>query len=537
MTASELDRGTGDQGVGADREVGAGRVMVVWCPDWSVVAARAEEELVPDAPIAVISRGEVYACSPTARAEGVRVGLRRRDAVGRCPELIVLDHQPDRDLRVFGSVLAAMEQVTPGVMPMVPGRCAVRVPSRYYGGETEAAAVIAEHLVGTGVWDCRIGIADGVFAAEQAARLADQQSHLAVPPGGSADFLAPLPIRMLEEPELVSLLSRLGIKTLGTFARLSARDVLTRFGRPGARLHRLAGGEDVGLLASRTPPLEFTRSCPFEPGLTSVETIGFSIRRTADAFVSELARHGLVCTTVRIEVEAESGYGESGPTDGWIGTRRWAHPRWFGSADLIDRVRWQLQADPAPAPVIEVRLIPDGIEPLSDQGEGLWGSAPDERIERGIARLQSMLGPEGVLAVGLQGGRGPAARQSTTPWGEQAVGRRPAELPWPGSIPPPAPTRVFAERLPAMVYGPSGRPVTLTDRGLITAEPTTFTTDPDTDPTRRIHSWAGPWPIEELWWDPAKARRVARFQVVGVDGSAWLLVLENGRWYAEARYE
>jgi protein ImuB len=187
--------------------------------------------------------------------------------------------------------------------------------------------------------------------------------------------------------------------------------------------------------------------------------------------------------------------------------------------------------------VIEVRLIPDGIEALSDQGEGLWGSAPDERIERGIARLQSMLGPEGVLAVGLQGGRGPAARQSTTPWGEQPVGRRPAELPWPGSIPPPAPTRVFAERRPAMVYGPAGRPITLTDRGLITAEPTTFTTDTDNDPTRRIQSWAGPWPIEELWWDPAKARRIARFQVVGVDGSAWLLVLENGRWFAEARYE
>lgn len=520
---------------GPERVRPPARVMVVWCPDWPVVAARTEEELAPDAPIAVIARGEVYACSAAARAEGVRVGQRRRDAVGRCPELTLLDHQPDRDLRVFGAVLAAMEEVSTGVMPIAPGRCAVRVPSRFYGGESEAAAVIAEQLVHAGVWDCRIGIADGVFAAEQAARLADQQGHRVVPPGGSAGFLAPLPIRALDEPELVSLLSRLGIKTLGAFAALSARDVVTRFGRPGGRLHRLAGGADAGLLASRTPPLEFTRVCRFEPGLTSVETIGFSIRQTADAFVAELARHGLVCTTVRIEAQTESIWSEAGAGEGWVGTRRWAHPRWFGSADLIDRVRWQLQADPAPAPVIELRLIPEGIEPLSDQGEGLWGSAPDERIERGIARLQSMLGPEGVQAVGLQGGRGPADRQSATAWGEQPVGRRPAELPWPGSIPPPAPSRVFAERRPAMVYGHDGRPVRLTDRGLITTEPTSFRTD--SDRARRIQAWAGPWPIEEQWWDPGRHRKLARFQVVGTDGTAWLLILENDDWYAEASYE
>jgi protein ImuB len=30
---------------------------------------------------------------------------------------------------------------------------------------------------------------------------------------------------------------------------------------------------------------------------------------------------------------------------------------------------------------------------------------------------------------------------------------------------------------------------------------------------------------------------VARFQLVGVDGSAWLLVEEDGHWWCEARYD
>ena len=33
------------------------------------------------------------------------------------------------------------------------------------------------------------------------------------------------------------------------------------------------------------------------------------------------------------------------------------------------------------------------------------------------------------------------------------------------------------------------------------------------------------------------ARAVARFQVVAVDGSAWLLMVEGGQWWVEARYE
>jgi protein ImuB len=49
--------------------------------------------------------------------------------------------------------------------------------------------------------------------------------------------------------------------------------------------------------------------------------------------------------------------------------------------------------------------------------------------------------------------------------------------------------------------------------------------------------WAGPWPADERWWDPAAARRRARLQVLLDDGTAHLLVLEHGRWHLEATYD
>src|SRR6478672_12817556 len=131
----------------------ATRVMVVWCPDWPVIAAAADLDRPAGTPIAVITKGAVLACSPAARAEGVRRGMRKRDASANCPELVVVDESSERDLRYFDQVLAAVEDVTAAACPIRPGLCATGIPSRFYGGEREAAAALAERLVQAGVWD------------------------------------------------------------------------------------------------------------------------------------------------------------------------------------------------------------------------------------------------------------------------------------------------------------------------------------------------------------------------------------------------
>ena len=51
-----------------------------------------------------------------------------------------------------------------------------------------------------------------------------------------------------------------------------------------------------------------------------------------------------------------------------------------------------------------------------------------------------------------------------------------------------------------------------------------------------VHSWAGPWPVEERWWDTARARRLARFQVLTGSGRLLLLMLERGQWQLVAEY-
>ena len=51
-----------------------------------------------------------------------------------------------------------------------------------------------------------------------------------------------------------------------------------------------------------------------------------------------------------------------------------------------------------------------------------------------------------------------------------------------------------------------------------------------------MHSWAGPWPVEERWWDVTRARRLARFQVLTDSDRLLLLLLERGQWHLTAEY-
>ncbi|WP_028652152.1 DNA polymerase Y family protein [Nocardioides halotolerans] len=515
------------------------RILVVWCPDWSVVAALSEAERSPAEPAAVLAAGVVEVCNAPARADGVRRGQRRRDAQARCPELVLLEANPDRDVRHFEPVLETVEALRPGVASLRPGLLAVRAPGRWFGGEANAAAVLAETLVEAGVRDCRLGIADDLFTAEQAARRARAQECEVVAAGGSAAYLRELPVEVLEADgaegrEAVSLLRRLGLRTLGDLAGLPLDAVQDRFGRYGARVWRQARGESPTHLAARTPPPDLTAEIAFEPPLDSVEAICFSVRTTAERLVTELGSRQLVATGVRIEAEHDGAVASS---------RTWLHPRYFSVRDLVDRVHWQLQGssslrsrrDPGAvrAPVERVRFVPEVLEPAAAHSDGLWGGAGEELVERGVARVQAMVGFDAVTRPVLQGGRGPADRQTAVPWGERATGLRPRDRPWPGRIPGPAPCRVFADPLATEVRDDVGRAVAVTERGAVTGEPTRFRVDEAWQP---VAAWAGPWPVDESWWSGGSGR-ASRFQVVGTDGRAWLLRCGPEGWRVEAGYD
>ncbi|WP_410810982.1 DNA polymerase Y family protein [Micromonospora sp. 067-2] len=554
------------------------RTLLLWCPDWPVLAAEIVDGVPATDPVAVLHANRVVACSERARADGVRRGLRKREAQGRCPQLTVVEYDPGRDARAFEPVVAAVEELVAGVEVVRPGACAVaaRGPGRYLGGEEAAAERIIEHIAQSCVVESQVGIADGVFAAGLAAR-----AGRVVEPGGTPEFLAGLPVEALARPALADLLRRLGVRTLGDFAALPAGDVLARFGFDGALAHRLAAGRDHRPLAVRQPPSDLTVTAEYDEPIDRVDAAAFAARALAEQLHDRLAGHGLACT--RLGIEAVTAHGQELH-------RVWRHDGLLTAAAIADRVRWQLDgwlsgsngragARPArpTAGIIRLRLIPDGGIAQGGLQSGLWGETGEERerAHRALNRVQGILGPEAVVTAVLGGGRSPADQVRLVPWGDERLPTRPGPPPlpgeagadragagragagraggdragagragagraggvppWPGRLPPPAPAVVLGSPLAATVHDAAGEPVVISARLAVSAPPVRLVVG--TGRPAEIVGWTGPWPVDERWWAPTEAHRRARFQVGLADGTALLLAVEAGQWLVEAIYD
>ena len=115
------------------------------------------------------------------------------------------------------------------------------------------------------------------------------------------------------------------------------------------------------------------------------------------------------------------------------------------------------------------------------------------------------------------------------------VKKGPPLPPWPGRVPKPAPALVLPQPMGAVVLDVNGRPVGVSARLELTADPVSVLVEKAA--AVEITGWAGPWPVEERWWAPDEMRRRARFQVVLADGRALLLSLGGGHWAVEAIYD
>jgi protein ImuB len=537
------------------------RVLVAWCPDWPVHAVGAG----PDVPAAVLvgdgARATVLACSAAARAAGVRRGQRVRDAQRLCPELRTYPRDEPAEERSFEPVVRAVEDVAAGVEVVRPGLIALAAPgpARYHGGEDRLALLVREAVADVGVsgpgadaadetaeadpLGCGVGIADGTFAAGLAARLPVDEP-LIVPPGGSAAFLAPYPLRVFDRPELGEILERLGIRTLGELAALPAADVANRFGPVGVQAHRLARGLDPRPPAPRRPGEDLSALHLFDPPAERDEQVLFAAKSLADDWRDGLAAAGVTCASVRIELATEGG-GQS--------ARTWRNGDALGTAlsaqALAQRVRWQLDgwrtrtsgaaapdsslAEHAADPLVSLRLVPGPLVVDGGSQQALWGreTVPD-RVGRAAERVQALLGHDGVTLLHLVGGRDPAARITRTPWGEKPPAAE-EDAPWPGAVPEPAPPLLPEDQPPVLLLDEKGAHVEVSGRVRLSARPAVLVLGGS---RLQVATWAGPWPYREQPWRPASSRRRARLQLSTADGRAFLLALEHGAWRVEGVY-
>jgi protein ImuB len=303
----------------------------------------------------------------------------------------------------------------------------------------------------------------------------------------------------------------------------------------------LASGLDESPLDTRAPMPELAVAAELDPPAERVDAAAFVAKTLADDLFGRLAGRGLSCT--RVLVSAETEHGE-------VSERLWRHEGTLDAAAMTDRVRWQLDgwlngpaATRPTSGITLLRLVPDEITPAHGRQLGFWGgeAAAAERASRAVARVQGLLGPDAVHVLEWSGGRHPDERVELVPAHavDLTATRRSLDpgsvvAPWPGQLPEPSPARLHDPPIATDVLDGAGRSVRVSGRGEASADPTQLVLGATVHP---IEAWAGPWPVDERWWDGDAHRRRARFQLVLDDGEAHLVSVEGGRWWIEATYD
>lgn len=481
----------------------------MWFPDWALRCLNAPS----DEPCQVVDdSSRVVAANLPAQAQQVRVGMMRRETEAVCPAVTTYLQDRGAEAGAFEPVVVAIESLVPRVEIVHPGLVYVPVAGavRYYGGEAALVERVAESIEAVAGPGVAIGVAQGPFAAHQAAARAGNQPYIVT---DEAAFLASLDVDAIGSDDLASTFRWLGITTLGELASLPRAAVASRFGQIGLEAHRSASGEER-VTHSRLVPADHAVEEKYEDPLLNLEQAGFAARSLAHRLLEQMEAEGVA--PHRVEVEAESVTGK-------VLNRVWRSADPFDEANLAERIRWQLRA------WVESGGVPGGLQrlrvtPADVSGEGRQlGLAEDPGGEaeatRALIRAQSLVGSDAVLQARPQGGRDPGDRVQWFRWGESApTPSRDLAAPWPGRLPAPSPALVPPEPRPLTVEWEEGLPVRVRLRSRW--EP--------------VLSWAGPWRRTGRWWEGED--HSDRYQLVTSAG-AFLCEVRGGETYLVGVYD
>ena len=462
--------------------------------------------------------------------------------------------------RTFEHVVRAVTALSPLVEVQDIGTVVLsaRGPSRYFGGDNAVAQKLHQICLETNMGSAfGVGIADSRFAALAAAHLAVSRQHpCVIDTAIAAEFIAALPVASLSRvggitPDSVDLFQRLGLGTCGGLLTVGEAALIDRFGVEGKRVYLLVSGDEVQHLAPGAPPSDFACSIEFESPLANAAHVVSAARDTIDAMVNAIAGHGQQC--VRLLITCDTDHAEST-------SRIWGEPRGFSAAVTAQRLLYQLEgwltdsaADPdAPTSgVIRVEFMPlESREVLVSQPL-LWGGSQEntERAARAASMAMAVNTSVQVTVPRWEGGRDMATVYSRVPLSlvditnpdasEQRVhtGDGIARQ-WSGSVPSPSPASVAVEPPLIRVVDAGGSEVGVTGRHELNTVPSYVEVGSQKYDVVRV---AGPWPLEERWWDPRRKRRQVRMQVLvrhprrGI--GVFLVGLENQQWTLLARYD
>ncbi len=195
--------------------------------------------------------------------------------------------------------------------------------------------------------------------------------------------------RQAEIRQILEILHKWGIHTLGQFAALDKEQIAARLGPEAVRLWERANGISNRLLKLVQPPESFDESFEFEHQIETAQPLLFMLRRFLEQLAMRLSAIYLVAREVRLRITFANKQSYE---------RIFKIPQPTNDVDLLFRMlQTHLENFKSEHPIVAVALTAQPIKSISQQF-GLFEMAlqnPQQLYET-LARLTALLGADRV---------------------------------------------------------------------------------------------------------------------------------------------
>lgn len=283
----------------------AGRVLCAYVPNFAIQIE--SERQGQNRPLIIthpLDVSRVWACSDDVRAAGVQVGMTLHQAQQLAPAACFIAPDEDTYHQRQATITAVLHQYTEWVETITLGEWCI--DWRGFKDEAAFASQLRSALRAASGLPVRVGLANGKYSAQQAARASD---WLVIPVGDEAKFLAPFPITELPHlpGEFRRRLELLDLHTQGALAGLSRGAVLAQFGAEIGFWYDLAKGCDPRPLQPDAPPLrEVAEKRLLEPTASRV-ALQHVLNKLALKLSQRLEKRGYQAEALKVVLEDEFG--------------------------------------------------------------------------------------------------------------------------------------------------------------------------------------------------------------------------------------
>jgi DNA polymerase-4 len=249
-------------------------------------------------------RATILALSAEARLAGIERGMLVRQALKRCPDLVLLPPNPRLYARASRALHEVLRIYAPVIEPHGYGHAFLDLTGtgRLFGPAVDVAARVQREVRERLRLPLSVGVAANKLVSQAATTVVKPEPLLEVPGGDEASFLAPHPLDVLPDlhPRMRRRLDDYQLDLIGEVAAITESALCAVFGGAGRMLRAQARGIDPRPVLSPEQQAEFHVAHALTTDTNDLGVLYPLLRLLGERLGRRLRRRGLVARRLHV---------------------------------------------------------------------------------------------------------------------------------------------------------------------------------------------------------------------------------------------